>query len=67
VWKSGRVTKNRDARAGSRLSLQFLAAWLAVWLRRVLQQEVGYLTAENPLPGLGHEAKTAIWSHVLVR
>jgi hypothetical protein len=29
--------------------LQFLAAWLAVWLGRVLQQEVDYLTAENRL------------------
>jgi hypothetical protein len=29
------------------LPLQFLAAWRAVWLGRVLQQEVDYLTAEN--------------------
>jgi hypothetical protein len=29
------------------LPLQFLAAWLAVWLGRVLQQEVDYLLAEN--------------------
>jgi hypothetical protein len=29
------------------LPLQFLAAWLAAWLGRVLQQEVDYLTAEN--------------------
>jgi putative transposase len=29
------------------LPLQFLAAWLAVWLGRVLQQEVDYLMAEN--------------------
>jgi hypothetical protein len=27
------------------LPLQSLAAWLAVWLGRVLQQEVDYLTA----------------------
>jgi len=31
------------------LPLQFLAAWLAVWLGRVLQQEGDYLTAENRL------------------
>jgi putative transposase len=31
------------------LPLQFLAAWLAVWLGRVLQQEVDYLRAENRL------------------
>jgi len=29
------------------LPLQFLAAWLAVWLGRVLQQEIDYLVAEN--------------------
>jgi hypothetical protein len=29
------------------LPLQFLAAWLAVWLGRALQQQVGYLKAEN--------------------
>jgi hypothetical protein len=29
------------------LPLQFLAAWFAVWLGRVLQQEVDYLMAEN--------------------
>jgi putative transposase len=29
------------------LPLQFLVAWLAVWLGRVLQQEVDYLLAEN--------------------
>jgi hypothetical protein len=31
------------------LPLQFLAAWLAVWLGRVLQEEVDYLRAENRL------------------
>ena len=31
------------------LPLQFLAAWLAVWLGRVLQEEVDYLKAENHL------------------
>jgi transposase InsO family protein len=29
------------------LPLQFLAAWLAVWLGRVLQEQVDYLKAEN--------------------
>ena len=29
------------------LPLQFLAAWIAVWLERVLQQQVDYLKAEN--------------------
>jgi hypothetical protein len=29
--------------------LQFLAAWLAVWLGRVLQEQVDYLKAENHL------------------
>ena len=29
------------------LPLQFLAAWLAVWLERVLQEQVDYLRAEN--------------------
>ena len=31
------------------LPLQFLAAWLAVWLGRVLQDQVDYLKAENHL------------------
>jgi hypothetical protein len=31
------------------LPLQLLAVWLAVWLGRVLQQEVDHLTAENRL------------------
>jgi transposase InsO family protein len=31
------------------LPLQFLAAWLAVWLGRVLQEQVDYLKAENHL------------------
>ena len=31
------------------LPLQFLAAWLAVWLERVLQEQVEYLKAENLL------------------
>jgi hypothetical protein len=43
------VSKRRDESRGSMLPLplQFLAAWLAVWLGRVLQQEVDYLMAEN--------------------
>jgi hypothetical protein len=31
------------------MPLQFLAAWLAVWLGRVLQEQVEYLKAENLL------------------
>ena len=31
------------------LPLQFLAAWLAVWLGRVLQEQVDFLKAENRL------------------
>ena len=31
------------------LPLQFLAAWLGVWLGRVLQEQVDYLRAENQL------------------
>ena len=43
------MSKTKDEPAGSMLPLplQFLAAWLAVWLGRVLQQEVDYLMAEN--------------------
>jgi putative transposase len=43
------VSKTKDEPAGSTLPLppQFLAAWLAVWLGRVLQQEVDCLMAEN--------------------
>ena len=29
------------------MPLQFLAAWLAVWFQRALQQQVDYLMAEN--------------------
>jgi hypothetical protein len=29
------------------LPLQFLAAWLAVWLGRVLQEQIDYLKTEN--------------------
>ena len=31
------------------LPLQFLAAWIGVWLGRVLQAQVDYLKAENLL------------------
>ena len=31
------------------LPLQFLAAWLAVWLGRVLQEQVNFVKAENRL------------------
>jgi len=43
------VSKTKDELAGSMLPLpvQLLAAWLAVWLGSVLQQEVDYLMAEN--------------------
>ena len=43
------MSKRKDEPRGSMLPLplQFLAAWLAVWPGRVLQQEVDYLTAEN--------------------
>ena len=39
------------------LPLQFLAAWLAVWLGRVLQEQVEYLKAENLIlrEKLGHK------------
>jgi putative transposase len=43
------VSKTKVVISGSMLPLplQFLAAWLAVWLGRGLQQEVDYLLAEN--------------------
>ena len=43
------MSKTKDEPTGSMLPLpvQFLASWLAVWLGRVLQQEVDYLMAEN--------------------
>ncbi len=45
------VTRKKDEPPGSMLPLplHFLAAWLAVWLGWVLQQEGDYLTAENRL------------------
>ena len=36
-------------KTGLTLPLQFLAAWLAVWLDRVLQEQVDLLNAENQL------------------
>jgi hypothetical protein len=44
---AGRKTKMTGAMLP--LPLQFLAAWLAVWLERVLQAQVDYLRAENRL------------------
>jgi hypothetical protein len=43
------VSRMKDEFNGSMLplTLQFLAAWLAVWFRRVLQHQVDYLRAEN--------------------
>lgn len=43
------MSKKKDERTGSMLPLplRFLAAWLAVWLGGVLQQDVDYLTTEN--------------------
>jgi hypothetical protein len=40
-------SKTKEEPAGSMLSLQFLIAWLAVWLGRDLQQEVECLMAER--------------------
>ncbi|GEM_PF-3519486 len=39
--------KDEPTRSMVPLPLQFLAAWLAVWLGRVLQQKGDYLTAED--------------------
>jgi putative transposase len=43
------VSRTKDRSGGSTLPLplQFLAAWLAVWLGRALQDQVDYLKAEN--------------------
>jgi hypothetical protein len=41
--------KTKMTRAMLPLPLQFLAAWLAVLLGRVLQQQVDYLRAEHRL------------------
>jgi hypothetical protein len=40
---------SKDEMTGATLPLQFLAAWLAVWLGRALQEQVEYLKAENQL------------------
>ena len=46
------------------LPLQSLAAWFAVWLGRVLQEEVDYLTAENlePRQGPHRRSPTPRWA-----
>jgi hypothetical protein len=43
------VSRKKAGLLGSMLPmpLQFLAAWLAVWFQRALQQQVDYLMAEN--------------------
>ena len=43
----GTVMSARKSALTLPLPLQFLAAWLAVWLGRVLQEQVEYLKAEN--------------------
>jgi hypothetical protein len=45
------VSREKAEQLGSMLpmTLQFLAAWLAVWFQRALQQQVDYLMAENRL------------------
>jgi putative transposase len=45
------VTRKEHEPVGSMLPLplQFLAAWLAVWLGRVLQKQIDYLITENRL------------------
>ena len=40
-------TKAEEGRPMLPLPLQFLAAWLAVWLGRVLQRQIDYLKEEN--------------------
>ena len=45
----GTVMSARKSALTLPLPLQFLAAWLAVWLGRVLQEQVDYLKAENHL------------------
>jgi hypothetical protein len=46
----GTVMSARKSALTLPLPLQFLAAWLAVWLGRALQEQVEYLKAENLLP-----------------
>jgi hypothetical protein len=46
----GTVMSARKSALTLPLPLQFLAAWLAVWLGRTLQEQVEYLKAENLLP-----------------
>ena len=40
-------TKAEEGTPTLPLPLQFLAAWLAVWLSRVLQRQIDYLKEEN--------------------
>jgi putative transposase len=50
-YRSRPVSRKKAEPSGSMLPLplQFLAAWLAVWFERVLQQQVDYLMAENKI------------------
>jgi hypothetical protein len=48
-WFLALVMSARKSALTLPLPLQFLAAWLAVWLERVLQAQVDYLGAENRL------------------
>jgi hypothetical protein len=45
----GTVMSARKSALTLPVLLQFLAAWLAVWLGRALQEQVEYLKAENLL------------------
>jgi hypothetical protein len=59
------VSKTKDEPAGSMLPLplQFLAAWLAVWLGRVLQQEVDYLMRyQEPHGGDRRDWPGSVWT-----
>jgi hypothetical protein len=41
------LRKVQEDRSDAAFALQFLAAWLAIWLGRVLQEQVDHLKAEN--------------------
>ena len=45
----GTLMATRKTSPNLPLPLQFLAAWIGVWLGRVLQEQVDYLKAENLL------------------